>query len=76
MPTARKTPKVRNLILFSTIIMVLFMAIVGYQARQTYDTAINHGRRDAELGERVRDVARRLGVLARHVLDALAAQRF
>jgi signal transduction histidine kinase len=44
----RRAPKVRNLIIFSTAIMVLFMCIVGYQARQTYKIAEQNGRRDAE----------------------------
>lgn len=43
-----RSPKVRSLVLFSTIIMVLFMTIVGYQARQTYKLALENGRRDSE----------------------------
>ncbi len=48
MTQARKSPKVRNLVLFSTLIMVLFVMIVAYQATQTYQLALQNGRRDAE----------------------------
>jgi signal transduction histidine kinase len=49
-PARRQTraPRVRNLLAFSSFIMLLFGMIVLYQAFREYDQAIERGRRDAE----------------------------
>ncbi len=46
--TDSKPPRVRNLIAFSSFIMLLFGVIVLYQAFREYDIAIEKGKRNAE----------------------------
>ena len=48
-----KSPRVRNLIAFSSLIMLLFCVIVAYQASQAYEQAIREGKQDAERLTRV-----------------------
>jgi signal transduction histidine kinase len=43
-----RAPRVRNLLAFSSFIMLLFGMIVLYQAFREYDHAIERGRKDAE----------------------------
>jgi signal transduction histidine kinase len=43
----RRVPRVKTLIAFSLLIMVLFCIFVGYQASKAYQEAIEHGKRDA-----------------------------
>ena len=43
-----RAPRVRNLLAFSSFIMLLFGMIVLYQAFREYDQAIERGKRDAE----------------------------
>ena len=43
-----KSPRVRNLIAFSSLIMLLFCVIVAYQASQAYETAIRDAQRNTE----------------------------
>lgn len=50
---AHRTPKIRNLLIFSTVIMVLFFGIVVHQARQSYKVALENGRQDAERLSRI-----------------------
>jgi signal transduction histidine kinase len=48
-----KSPRVRNLIAFSSLIMLLFCVIVAYQSSQAYEQAIREGKQDAERLTRV-----------------------
>jgi len=51
--TTKRTPKVRNLIVFSVVIMLLFIGIVVHQSRQNYGIAMDQGRRDSERLSRI-----------------------
>jgi two-component system, cell cycle sensor histidine kinase PleC len=48
MPPKPRSPKVRNLILFSSIIVLIFCFIVAYQASQSYRFAVANGHQNAE----------------------------
>ncbi len=43
-----RIPRVRNLILFSTIIMLLFCGVIAYQAKQSFDNAISESENYAQ----------------------------
>jgi signal transduction histidine kinase len=44
----KSSPRVRNLIAFSSMIMLLFCVIVAYQASRAYEEAIQEGKHNAE----------------------------
>jgi signal transduction histidine kinase len=53
MNAIRRTPRIRNLLVFSAVIMVLFLGIVVHQARQSYKVALENGRQNAERLSRI-----------------------